>query len=232
MKRNKLIKFDRLFFKSFSKHYFLGIDEVGRGSLAGPVIACAFSWKEEVSSVLKKEEKKSLSKLNDSKQLTSLERNEIYPYLLKYGNFGLGYATVLEIEKLNILNATFLAMKRAFDNFTLKINSGEKDFYALIDGNKFNPFINCRQSSIVDGDTKSALIAGASVIAKVYRDMLMSKISNLKGFQKYSWSKNMGYGTEFHRKTIKQHGLSPLHRKLFVRKIFSCEGNLTTAVKD
>ena len=218
MKRNKLIEFDHLYEKSLKGYYFVGIDEVGRGALAGPVIVCAFTWKRKIN--LKKNTKTSflLSILNDSKQLTRVERENLYSLLIKLGDYGLGYASVQEINKLNILNATFLAMKRAYENMLVTLNKTNQESYLLIDGNKFNPYINSRQSFIVDGDAKSAVIAAASVIAKVYRDMLMQKVSQLNMYKKYGWSRNVGYGTLSHRNAIKKHGVTALHRKLFVRK--------------
>ncbi len=218
MKRNKLIEFDYLYAKSFKDYYFVGIDEVGRGSLAGPVIACAFKWKKDLSLVMNKKNSSLLLNLNDSKQLTKTEREDLYWLLIKLGSYGLGYASVQEINKLNILNATFLAMKRAYENLLLSFSETKLESYVLIDGNKFNPYINSRQSFIIGGDSKSSVIAGASIIAKVYRDMLMEKISKLDACRKYNWGKNAGYGTLSHRKAIKKHGITAFHRKLFVRK--------------
>ena len=213
----KLYEFDRKFFTAYKKCFFVGIDEVGRGSLAGPVIASAFSWgkkKVSLSPLI-------LEKLNDSKKINKKTREKLYEDLIKLGTYGIGYASVLEIEKLNILNATFLAMKRAYENLYLSINSHELEPYILIDGNKFNPFINCLQSPIIDGDEKSSLIASASIIAKVYRDKLMYKVAKLKKYKYFGWQTNVGYGTPYHRQAIKKRGLTPLHRKLFVRKVLS-----------
>lgn len=223
----RLLEFDNSFIKSFTDYYFVGVDEVGRGSLAGPVIACAFTWRsKEIVSNLSNKKNSFIVKLNDSKQLNSFSREKIHRSLIRLGIFGLGYASVKEIEMLNILNASFLAMKRAFENLVLslnadknKANKGKMEPYLLIDGNKFNPYINCRQSSVIAGDAKSSLIASASIIAKVYRDNLMKKISALKKLSRYGWSTNVGYATAFHRMAIKKHGLTPFHRKLFVRKI-------------
>lgn len=212
---DKLLKFDNLITKAFIKNCFIGIDEVGRGSLAGPVIACAFSWKKDINKNMRCNA--TLQKLNDSKRLNKNERNKLYLSLMEFGDFGIGYGSVQEIEKLNILNATFLAMKRAFENLLLKIENLEP--YILIDGNKFNPYINCRQLPVVHGDAKSSLIASASIIAKVYRDGLMYRVAKLKKYKRYGWLTNVGYGTKFHRDAIKKHGLTPLHRKLFVRKV-------------
>ena len=215
----KLVKFDNYINSAYKNRILIGIDEVGRGALAGPVIACTFFWKVDLKTIPKSDYKK-LYKLNDSKQLNSKERNELCKQLKKYGVFSLGYASVQEIEKLNVLNATFLAMKRAYEKL-IPLLEETSDFapYILIDGNKFNPYINCPQLPIVGGDAKSSVIAGASIIAKVYRDELMGKISKSKKYKCFGWNKNVGYGTAFHRHAIKENGLTPLHRKLFVRKV-------------
>ncbi len=216
---SKLVKFDNNINSTYKNRILIGIDEVGRGALAGPVIACAFFWKVDLKKIPKLECKK-LYKLNDSKQLNSKERNELCTYLKKYGNYSLGYASVREIEKLNILNATLLAMKRAYEKL-ISLPEEISSFlpYVLIDGNKFNPYINCPQLPIVNGDAKSSVIASASIIAKVYRDELMERISKSKKYKRFGWNKNVGYGTLSHRNAIKENGLTPLHRKLFVRKV-------------
>lgn len=214
---NSLLEFDYSYSNSFKNHYLVGIDEVGRGAFAGPVIACAFSWgkifdKKTLDNNLE------IENLNDSKQISKEKREHLYKTLTVSGFYGLGYASILEIEKLNILNATFLAMKRAFESLSERIGEVGFEPYLLVDGNKFNPYINCRQSFVIDGDAKSSLIASASIIAKVYRDQLMFRLSKVKKFKKYKWEKNAGYGTAIHRQAIKKSGISPLHRKLFVRK--------------
>ena len=216
----KLVEFDKYISKAYKNYNLIGIDEVGRGALAGPVIACAFSWKIDLKDI-QPSKYKNLYKLNDSKQLNSKERNELGKYLKEFGNFSVGSASVKEIEKLNILNATFLAMKRAYEELIslMEEKMGEKESYVLVDGNKFNPSINCLQMPIIGGDAKSSVIAGASIIAKVYRDELMGKISKSKKYKCFGWNKNVGYGTLFHRNAIKENGLTPLHRKLFVRKL-------------
>ncbi len=215
---SKLVKFDNNINSAYKNRILIGIDEVGRGALAGPVIACAFSWKIDIKKIDKSAHKK-LSKLNDSKQLNARDRNELCKHLKKHGNFSLGYASVQEIEKLNVLNATFLAMKRAYEKLISLM--GEINHYVLVDGNKFNPYINCPQLPIIEGDAKSSLIAAASIIAKVYRDELMGRISKSKKYKCFGWNKNVGYGTAFHRNAIKENGLTPLHRRLFVRKILA-----------
>ena len=217
----KLLEFDNYINSAYKKRILIGIDEVGRGALAGPVIACAFFWKVDFKKNNKSNYKK-LYKLNDSKQLNSKERNELCEQLKKYGNYSLGYASVQEIDKLNVLNATLLAMKRAYEKLISLLEETSALLpYVLIDGNKFNPYINCPQLPIIGGDAKSSVIAAASIIAKVYRDELMGKISKSKKYKHFGWNKNVGYGTAFHRSAIKENGVTPLHRKLFVRKVLA-----------
>ena len=215
----KLLEFDSYITNAYKNRNLIGIDEVGRGALAGPVIACAFSWKVDFKKTDKSKYKK-LYKLNDSKQLNTKERNELCKHLKEYGYYSLGYASVQEINKLNILNATYLAMKRAYEKLISSLEEIPGFLpQVLIDGNKFNPYINCPQLPIIGGDAKSSVIAGASIIAKVYRDELMGKISKSKKYKSFGWNKNVGYGTAFHRNAIKENGVTPLHRKLFVRKV-------------
>lgn len=215
----RLIDFDKHITRAYKSYSLIGIDEVGRGALAGPVIACAFSWGVSLGKI---STHKKLLKLNDSKKLNAKERTELCLHIKKYGNYSLGYASVQEIEKLNVLNATFLAMKRAYETLLLVLSeSVPPKPYVLIDGNKFNPYISSLQVPVIEGDAKSSVIAAASIIAKVYRDELMGKISKLKSFESFGWNKNVGYGTAFHRNAIKKNGLTPLHRKLFVRKVLA-----------
>lgn len=215
---SELLDFDKTLLKSYTNCILIGIDEVGRGALAGPVIACAFSWRRGVYAKIRNTYFKDLLKLNDSKQLTKEEREELYKSLIKLGDYSLGYASVLEIEKVNILNATFLAMKRAYDGLINNFNNN-KSTCVLIDGHKFNPFINSLQLPVIDGDAKSSLIASASIIAKVYRDSLMYKLSRLKQYKKFGWNKNVGYGTNYHMNAIRKNGATPFHRPHFLRKL-------------
>ncbi len=217
----KLLDFDKHIIRAYKNYSLIGVDEVGRGALAGPVIACAFSWRIKLGKV---STHKKLLKLNDSKQLNAKERTELCLHIKKYGNYSLGHASVQEIEKLNILNATFLAMKRAYEKLLLVLSeSVDSKPYVLIDGNKFNPYINSLQLPVIEGDAKSSVIAASSIVAKVYRDELMSKVSKLKNFESFGWNKNVGYGTAYHRNAIKKNGLTPLHRKLFVRKVLAAK---------
>ena len=173
-----------------------GIDEVGRGCLAGPVVSAAVILKKGVL----------IKNLKDSKKLTFEQRIEVSKDIKKNSFFSIGVASVKEIEKLNILQASLLSMKRAIQSLT------KKPDIILIDG-IFSPDINLKCKCYVKGDEKIKSISAASIIAKVYRDELMIKIS--KKYNKYSWEKNFGYGTRQHLDGLKIYGLTPIHRKNF-----------------
>ena len=174
-----------------------GVDEVGRGSLIGPVYAAAVILK-------KKLDKK---KLKDSKKLTKKNREILEKYIKKNSYWSIGSASLKEIEKFNILNASLLAMKRAI----LKLN--KKPTCVLVDGNKIPKLKNYNLKYVIKGDEKIPEISAASIIAKVARDRLMKKIS--KKFNEYAWDKNAGYGTKMHLKAIKKFGVTKYHRKTF-----------------
>ena len=174
-----------------------GVDEVGRGSLIGPVYAAAVILK-------KKLDKK---KLKDSKKLTKKNREILEKYIKKNSYWSIGSASLKEIEKLNILNASLLAMKRAIK----KLN--KKPSRVLIDGNKIPKIKNYNLKYVIKGDEKIPEISAASIIAKVARDRLITKMS--KKFVKYAWDKNAGYGTRLHLIAIKKFGITKYHRKTF-----------------
>ena len=180
-----------------SRKIIAGVDEVGRGSLIGPVYAAAVILK-------KKLDKK---KLKDSKKLTKKNREILEKYIKKNSYWSIGSASLKEIEKLNILNASLLAMKRAIKKL------GKKPSYVLIDGNKIPEIKNYKLKCIVKGDEKIPQISAASIIAKVTRDRFVKKLS--KKFTKYAWDKNAGYGTKLHLKAIKKFGVTIYHRKKF-----------------
>tara|TARA_Y100000590_G_C15734809_1_gene1018207 strand:+ start:695 stop:1312 length:618 start_codon:yes stop_codon:yes gene_type:complete len=183
----------------------VGIDEVGRGTLAGPVVAAAVYIKR---SLWKKFLKKypDISKINDSKKISKKFRKKLYKILIKIVSFGIGAASVKEIEEKNILQASLIAMERAYQS--LKV---EADFI-LVDGINA-PKINANIETIKNGDNKSISIASASIIAKVIRDNLMKKLSYK--YPEFFWNKNSGYGTKDHINKIKIFGITPHHRKSF-----------------
>ncbi len=192
------------FENKYPSQIIVGVDEAGRGPWAGPVVAGAVIIKDQkLNDIL-------LSGLNDSKKLTSTKREILYEQLFAAQNLGLvaigiGQASVAEIDELNILQATFLAMKRAIENLP------EKPDFALIDGNQIPKNLCCRCQTVIKGDAKSYSIAAASIIAKVYRDRLMSDLA--KQYPFYAFEKNAGYGTSVHIAGLKKHGvIKGIHR--------------------
>mgnify|MGYP000108738285 FL=1 len=175
-----------------------GCDEAGRGCLSGPVVASAVILPEDFNHPL----------LDDSKKISEAKRNILRPIIEKEAiAFGVGFVHEDEIDKINILNASFLAMHRAIDQLNLKPE------FLIIDGNRFNPYKDIPYEAIVKGDGKFLSIAAASVLAKTYRDEYMEKISSK--FPEYNWSKNKGYPTKEHRKAILKYGDCKYHRKSF-----------------
>lgn len=183
----------------------VGIDEAGRGPLAGPVYASAVCFKTDTPII---------QGLNDSKKLTPKQREKLAPIIKSECMFGIGCANEKEIDEINILNATFLAMGRAVDellqNFHLDLNECE----FLIDGNIVPPFLKDKDSkAIVKGDSKIREIMAASILAKTERDAFMIEMDSK--YPEYGFKKHKGYGTKEHREAISRHGLSDFHRKSF-----------------
>ena len=179
------------------KKIIAGVDEVGRGSLIGPVFAAAVIFKTNIDK----------KKIKDSKKLSKIKRNILEKYIKKNSIWSIGSASLKEIEKLNILNASLLAMKRAIKKLKLKPS------ITLIDGNKLPELNGYKVKYVIKGDQKISEISAASIIAKVARDRLITKLS--KKFKKYGWDKNSGYGTKEHIKAIKKFGITQYHRKTF-----------------
>lgn len=175
-----------------------GLDEAGRGCYAGPVAAAAV--------ILPKDFRHPL--LNDSKQLTAAQRELLRPLIEKEAiSFGVSLVSHEEIDRLNILKASFLAMHQAIGQLK------KKPGLLLIDGNRFSPYKKIPHQCFVKGDGRFASIAAASVLAKTYRDELMLQLH--QEFPHYHWEKNKGYGTAAHREAISKYGLCPYHRKSF-----------------
>jgi ribonuclease HII len=173
-----------------------GVDEVGRGCLAGPVVSAAVILKEGIN----------LSLLKDSKKISFKKRIEIAEHIKLNAVYAIGMASVEEILNLNILQAALLSMKRAIDQLPVKPE------LILIDGN-FAPKGLINFKTIINGDEKIKSISAASIIAKVYRDRLMIKLS--EKFQNYAWERNFGYGTKAHMEGLKKFGVTSHHRKGF-----------------
>ena len=174
-----------------------GVDEVGRGSWIGPVFSAAVILKKKIDR----------KKLKDSKKLSKKNRERLEWYLKKNCIWAIGSASLKEIEKHNILNASLLAMERAIKKLK------KKPQLVLIDGNKLPKIDNYNLKNVIKGDQKIPEISAAAIIAKVSRDHLVSTMS--KKFKKYLWNKNFGYGTKDHIKAIKKFGITKYHRKTF-----------------
>lgn len=182
--------------------YICGVDEAGRGPLAGPVCAAAVILPEHLQ----------IPGLTDSKKLTDKKRRELYPIIKEQAiAYGIGFASEKEIDEINILQATFLAMQRALDQLSVRPD------LALIDGNREKDF-GLPVKTVVKGDSLSANIAAASVLAKVTRDDLMEEMA--LEYPQYQFEIHKGYGTKAHYAALTEHGPSPIHRMTFLRKFY------------
>lgn len=175
-----------------------GCDEAGRGCLAGPVFAAAVILPDQFNHPL----------LNDSKQLTEHQRNTLRPIIEQEAlAWCVGVVTATEIDEINILNASILAMHRALDGLGIRPDA------ILVDGNRFKPYHDIPSTCIVKGDATYRSIAAASILAKTHRDEFMDRIA--AEYPQYAWDKNKGYPTKAHRQAIEQTGPSPYHRMSF-----------------
>ena len=178
-----------------------GVDEAGRGPLAGPVYAAAVILPQGLV----------VEGLNDSKKLSEKKRELLYDKVIESAvAWSVGIATEQEIDEVNILQATYLAMRRAVEGLALKAD------YALIDGNRMPP-LDVDGETVIKGDSLSMSIAAASIIAKVTRDRFMLELD--KEYPEYLFAKHKGYGTALHYEMIEKHGISPVHRRSFLKKL-------------
>ncbi|MEN9448729.1 MAG: hypothetical protein RJA25_2019 [Bacteroidota bacterium] len=181
-----------------SSKIICGVDEAGRGCIAGPVVAAAVILPKGFTHDF----------LNDSKQLSEHQRNELRPIIEKNAiSFGIGIIDNFKIDEVNILQATYLAMHQAIEKINHQID------LLIIDGNRFKPYQNITHQTIIKGDGKYIEIAAASVLAKTYRDELMEIIH--EEFPYYNWKKNKGYPTIEHRAAVKENGSCKYHRQTF-----------------
>lgn len=183
----------------------IGVDEAGRGPLAGNVVAAAAILKKYSSD---------LDDINDSKKLTEKKREKLFDVIMENFYIGVGEATPEEIDEINILNATFLAMRRALENLKKQCST---DHLVLVDGNFKIREYEGEQEFVIKGDAKSLSIAAASIIAKVTRDREM--IEEGKKYPEYKFEKHKGYGTKLHKEKLLELGVLPIHRKSFLNKI-------------
>ncbi|MBA1339907.1 MAG: ribonuclease HII [Pelagibacterales bacterium] len=195
------LKKDKTKNNGFKSKYLMkilaGVDEVGRGSLIGPVYAAAVILNKSINKKL----------LKDSKKLSKNKREKLFTYIKKNSIWAIGQASVKEIEKINILHASLLAMKRAIKKLRIKPN------LVLIDGNKLPDLKNYNLKYVIKGDQKIPSISAASIIAKVSRDKFITTLS--KKFKNYRWNTNSGYGTKEHLRALKKFGITKHHRKTF-----------------
>jgi len=196
-----LFDFDKNQAANFESNFLIGIDEAGRGPLAGPVVACAC--------YIPSSEASAFTQVNDSKKLSERKRNELFERLTHCDVlYGVGFASAQEIDRLNILQATFLAMRRAAQRFTAVPHA-----VALIDGPHAVAGLSLKQQPIIDGDAKSLAIAAASIIAKVTRDRYMATIDKL--YPGYHFNLHKGYGTAKHLQALRELGPCKEHRTSF-----------------
>lgn len=189
--------------KKYNQGYkvICGVDEAGRGPLAGPVYAAAV--------VLKKGQ--TIEGVNDSKKLSEKKRELLFDKIIaECEEYSIGTASEKEIDEINILQATFLAMKRAVGGLSVKPEC------ALVDGNQIPP-LECDVETVVKGDSKSESIAAASILAKVSRDRYMLEMA--KKYPQYGFEKHKGYGTKLHYEMIEKYGICDIHRKTFLKKV-------------
>jgi len=195
-----LFEFDKDYRDKFG--LVCGVDEAGRGPLAGDVYAAAVVFDEDVT----------IDGLNDSKKLSAKKREKLFDEIIEKARaYSIAAASVEEIESLNILEATFLAMKRAVDGLGLDFG------LVLVDGNK-KPPLQYPVETVIKGDSLSASIAAASILAKVSRDRYMKTLA--EKYPQYEFSKHKGYGTARHRELILKYGPCEIHRKSFLKKLF------------
>jgi len=212
-----------------------GLDEAGRGSLAGPLVCAAAVFRGSFSEIVKQASKDGI-KINDSKKLTEGERKKAYSWIRKNAfSFGVGVSSVSEINRYGIAKATFSGFRRAIREVEKRVRRRVNfilidAFYVPYIGGIRMPKKTTRkanrktkkvkieggQLAIIHGDEKSFSIAAASIIAKVYRDKIMKKMSRLAAYKKYNWEKNKGYGTSDHLLALKKFGLTKEHRPSFI----------------
>ena len=184
------------------KNKLIGVDEVGRGCLAGPVVACAVFIPPGVDT----------TEFKDSKKLSKRKREEISEYIKRTCLFGIGEVSPKKIDEINILQATFLAMRIAIDSLDIA-ESEKSQHHLLIDGDKFPGYSGISHECVIKGDSLYKCISAASIVAKVHRDKLMSDLS--PNFSQYLWKSNSGYGTRDHMDAIEKNGLTDHHRRSF-----------------
>ncbi|HLN18860.1 MAG TPA: ribonuclease HII [Patescibacteria group bacterium] len=237
MKKRSTLRLEKEYWKT-GYEFVIGVDEVGRGPLAGPVVACATVWrkfqisndpvkslcdngasKTQINPNFKILNSKQFRMIKDSKMLSAKQREEIYDFLCEHFYFGIGICDHKTIDRINIAQASYLAMKKAliqlkkeiYNNH--KINIIDRKHIVLIDGKHRIPRFSLEQKPIVDGDAQIKIISAASIIAKLERDKIMVEMH--KAFPAYGFNLHKGYGTKMHLNMIRKYGLCDIHRRSY-----------------
>ncbi len=205
----------------------VGVDEAGRGPLAGPVVAAAVCYK-TASYVIPEELERDFALIRDSKKLSEKQREKIYDLIHEHFSVGVGIVHADTIDRINILEATFLAMKSAIASLRPQLTKNnqrvrDEDLYLLIDGNQEIPNLSLRQETVVGGDGTVRSIAAASIIAKVTRDRMILEYD--REYPQYGLAKHKGYGTKVHMDALRKYGPSPIHRMSFKPVLLSIPEN-------
>lgn len=210
MKKRSMLKIEKKYLDE-GYDFVIGADEAGRGPLAGPVVACAAAFMDISKRGLEKDYKFKLIK--DSKLLSEKQREKLYDFIHEHFYVGIGICDHKTIDRINILEATYLAMKKALDDLLRKSKIKNKKIIILIDGNKTVASCSYDQKAIIGGDSLVKSISAASIIAKVTRDRMMREAH--KKYPQYDFAKHKGYGTRLHMEMIKKHGACEIHRRSF-----------------
>lgn len=212
-------------FASQGYTHIIGTDEVGRGPLCGPVLACAAMFKDP-NFEIPADKQKQFDLIRDSKKLSEKQRDEIFEFICEHFHVGIGLCDHETIDRINILEASFLSMKKAIQELKRNMESGilnmEKNskfqipnsrYIILVDGNKEIPNLSMQQYAVIGGDRLCKSISAASIVAKVTRDRMMEKFH--EQYPQYGLDKHKGYGTKLHMDALSQYGPCPIHRKSF-----------------
>ncbi|MEI6650763.1 MAG: ribonuclease HII [Candidatus Moraniibacteriota bacterium] len=202
----------------------VGIDEAGRGPLAGPVVAAAAAYRDQEPFAVAAELEKKFRFIRDSKTLSEKKREEMYDFIREQFHLGIGIVDSETIDRINILQATFLAMKEAVSDLKRTIGDGHHEMLLLVDGNQEIPNLSTAQETVIGGDALVRSIAAASIIAKVTRDRMM--VGYDAEYPIYGFAKHKGYGTKDHMDALKRFGACPIHRMSFKPVFYSVPENV------
>jgi len=218
-----LLDFEKLK-RSETRMIVVGIDEAGRGPLAGPVVAAAAALKSQEFGIINQAEEKDWGLVRDSKKLSEKQREKAFDFILEHFDVGIGIVTAETIDRINILQATFLAMKEAMTDLRKTLGVTGEGMLLLVDGNQEIPNLSARQETVVGGDASVRSIAAASIVAKVTRDRMM--LGYDAEYPAYGFAKHKGYGTKTHMDALRRHGACPIHRMSFRPVFYSVPENV------